>query len=157
MTLSRCGWVRVHMRVNVRPAMTLAMFMGVPVSGCGYRGQVPVPRGTVMRMGVPPQHHLLDDEEDPETRHERDTNSVRARRPNTLHGLGQQRQQGRTQQGTGREADEMRQHAGGGPLREQQKHARERGTRDAAKCREQDDPSEERHERSASSGPIRSS
>jgi hypothetical protein len=94
-------------------------------------------------MRMPPQHHLLDHEKNAETDDQRYTNPVRAFRPNTLHRLGQKREQRGTEQSTGGEAYEVRQQARASLLRQQEKRTREGSTGDPADGREHDDPTEQ--------------
>src|SRR6185437_5948267 len=85
-----------------------------------------------MRVGVPPKHHLLDHEKDPQTQDERGANPVRARGSNTLNRLGQKREQRGAQQRTRRKADQVGQETCAGALRQQQESTREGGAGDAA-------------------------
>ena len=64
-----------------------------------------------VRMGMPPQHQFLDDEEHSEPHEEREADAMRAIRTRAHHGFRQEREQGRSEQCTGRETDEVRQDA----------------------------------------------
>ncbi len=113
--------------------------------------------GIAMRVRVPPQHNLFDHKENAEAHDERDADVVRAFCSNTFHRLWEQREQCRTQEGARGETHEMREDARAGLFRQQQEHARERSARDTTKRREQNDPTQERHELSASFRPVQSS
>src|SRR5262245_54225769 len=71
---------------NTRGSVTTMVVVMVPI--------------VVMPVGVrvPPQHRLLNYEKDTEPEQERHPDGVGTLRPNTLHGLRQQREQSRTQQ-----------------------------------------------------------
>lgn len=68
---------------------------------------VPILAMTI-RMRVPPEHELLDNKKDPQAHEQRDTDSLRPLRSNTLDRLGQECQQRGAQQCARRITDEVR-------------------------------------------------
>jgi hypothetical protein len=103
----------------------------------------------LVRVRMPPQHELLNDEEHAKSNDHRDPNRVRAAGSNRFHCLGQQPQQGGTDQSACGEAHEVRQHPQPSLLRKQQKEPREGGARNTADRGEHDYPAEKGHGRSA--------
>ncbi len=95
-------------------------------------------------MSMSPKDELFDNEEHPEPNNKSRAYRVLAPRPDPLHGLRQQPEQGRPDEGSRGEAHEVGQHAQPGLLGEQQEQPGERGTRDAAERGKQDDPTQER-------------
>ena len=81
----------------------------------------------------------------PESDDQRHANGMRAGSPGALHRLRQQRQQRRSQQCAGGEADKVRQDARALLFGHPQEHDGERSARDAAKCGAQHDLQEQRH------------
>ncbi len=131
--------------VLLRLRVTVAVPTARLVAPLQRRGPLPPVSSPLMRMSVPPQHHLLNDKKDAQPDDERNPNPMRAVRPNTLHGLRQKRQQRRAQQGPRSEAHEVRQEASAGAFRQEQKDARERGAGNTAERREHNDPTEQGH------------
>ena len=113
-------------------------------------------RVLILRVSVPPEHQLLDDEEDPEPQHQRQSDVVGARGAGSFDRLGQQRQQRRPKQRPGREAHAVREDARAALFRHPKERDRESGTRNAAASGEQDDP-EQQHAGRVSSTRVDSS
>jgi hypothetical protein len=130
MSLMPVAIVPVHMRTSLMPAAIFRVI--VPMV------RMPIP------MRMPPQHQLFDDEKHPQPDEQRDADRVRAIRPNSLHGLRQQRQQRGTEQRARGIADEVRQKAPARSVRHQKKEARERRAGYAANGGKENDPDEQR-------------
>jgi hypothetical protein len=137
----RVGTDNCSRRVTVVASERVRYTMGYNVAGSRIL--------MLMRMRVPPQHELLNDEEHAKSNDHRDTDRVRAAGSNRFHRLGQQPQQRGADQSAGGEAHEVRQHPQSGLLREQQKEAREGGARNTADRGEHDYPAEKGHGLSA--------
>ena len=100
-------------------------------------------RVLILRVSVPPEHQLLDDEEDPEPQHQRQSDVVGARGAGSFDRLGQQRQQRRPEECPGREAHAVREDARTALFRHPKERDRKGGTRNAAESGEQHDPEQQ--------------
>ena len=130
----------VIMTVRVAIAVIVRMRL-VPVPINPMLVRVPIP------MRVPPQHQLFDDEKHPEPDEQCRADGVRALRPNTLHRLGQQRQQCRPKQCARRVTDEVRQKTPPRCIRHQKEQPCERRAGYPADGGKEDDPDEQRQGR----------
>ena len=134
--LTLVGRVRMSVRV-LRP-------VGVPNNMGPMRVGVST---VVMPVGVrmPPEHQLLNDEEDGQSDQQHHTDLMCAVRSNTLDGFRQQREQSSAQQRARGIADEMRHEPTAGRLGHQKKQARERRAGNTADGGEENNPGEQRH------------
>jgi len=98
-----------------------------------------------VRVRVPPQHQFLDDEEHPESREQHQSDAMCAGRAGARHRFGQQREQRRSEQRSGREADEVRQDERAVLSTYPEENDRERRARDAANGGEQHDGEQQCH------------
>ncbi len=95
-------------------------------------------------MRVPPQHELLDDEEDPEAYQERGADPLGTLRSNMLDRLRQQREKRGAQKRACRVTDEVRHQSAPQGFGYEEKQRRERRAGDATQGGEDDDPREQR-------------
>jgi hypothetical protein len=72
----------------------------------------------VVRVRMPPQHQLLDDEEEPEAEQQREPERAGAVAAHTLDRLREQSEQRRAEERPGREAHHVRQQAHAALLRQ---------------------------------------
>ena len=94
-------------------------------------------RAVNMRVRMPPEHQLLDDEKHPEPRDQRESYGMRPGGTRTRDRFRQQRQQRRSEQRPGCEADEVRQDEDAVLIPYPEEDHRECGARDTAERGEQ--------------------